>query len=216
MRPVCAYTDFFVVCSGQNPRQTKAIVDEVRYGLKHGDERLLPHRRGRARRQLDRRRLHRRCPPRLHARDPRLLRARAALGRRALDRARNRRLERLLTTERVTSPYWGREERTRGKELVMKRIHLLVALAGLALALPLAATSAKRPESHQPAERLAARGDRDQGQQLLRRLDPDRPCLEGQSPHRPGRRARPEPRTAGDRRRGRPPQPPLGSRRTDR
>ena len=43
MRPVCAYTDFFVVCSGQNSRQTKAIVDEVRYGLKHGDERLLPH-----------------------------------------------------------------------------------------------------------------------------------------------------------------------------
>ena len=43
MRPVCAYTDFFVVCSGQNPRQTKAIVDEVRYGLKHDDERLLPH-----------------------------------------------------------------------------------------------------------------------------------------------------------------------------
>jgi ribosome-associated protein len=43
MRPVCAYTDFFVVCSGQNPRQTKAIVDEVRYGLKHGDEQVLPH-----------------------------------------------------------------------------------------------------------------------------------------------------------------------------
>ena len=43
MRPVCAYTDFFVVCSGQNPRQTKAIVDEVRYGLKHADERVLPH-----------------------------------------------------------------------------------------------------------------------------------------------------------------------------
>lgn len=42
MRPVCAYTDFFVVCSGQNPRQTKAIVDEVRYGLKH-EEKVLPH-----------------------------------------------------------------------------------------------------------------------------------------------------------------------------
>jgi ribosome-associated protein len=42
MRPVCAYTDFFVVCSGQNPRQTKAIIDEVRYVLKKGD-RLLPH-----------------------------------------------------------------------------------------------------------------------------------------------------------------------------
>ena len=41
MRPVCAYTDFFVGCSGQNARQTKAIVDEVRYGLKH-DEQVLP------------------------------------------------------------------------------------------------------------------------------------------------------------------------------
>ena len=41
MRPVCAYTDFFVVCSGQNARQTKAIVDEVRHGLKQ--DRVLPH-----------------------------------------------------------------------------------------------------------------------------------------------------------------------------
>jgi ribosome-associated protein len=31
MRPVCTYTDYFVVCTGQNPRQTKAIYDEV-YG----------------------------------------------------------------------------------------------------------------------------------------------------------------------------------------
>jgi ribosome-associated protein len=43
MRPVCAYTDFFVVCSGQNSRQTKSIVDEVRHGLKHGEDRILPH-----------------------------------------------------------------------------------------------------------------------------------------------------------------------------
>lgn len=42
MRPVCAYTDFFVVCSGQNSRQTKAIMDEVRYRLKH-DAGQLPH-----------------------------------------------------------------------------------------------------------------------------------------------------------------------------
>jgi ribosome-associated protein len=42
MRPVCAYTDYFVVCSGQNSRQTRAIVDEVRHGLKHGEERILP------------------------------------------------------------------------------------------------------------------------------------------------------------------------------
>jgi ribosome-associated protein len=41
MRPVCSYTDFFVVCTGGNPRQTKAIWDEVHGSLKaeHG---LLP------------------------------------------------------------------------------------------------------------------------------------------------------------------------------
>jgi ribosome-associated protein len=38
MRPVCSYTDFFVVCTGGNPRQTNAIWDEVHAGLKteHG------------------------------------------------------------------------------------------------------------------------------------------------------------------------------------
>ena len=38
MRPVCSYTDYFVVCTGNNPRQAKAIYDEVREGLKreHG------------------------------------------------------------------------------------------------------------------------------------------------------------------------------------
>ena len=41
MRPVCAYTDYFVVCTGNNPRQTKAIWDEVHGRLKH-DNRLLP------------------------------------------------------------------------------------------------------------------------------------------------------------------------------
>jgi ribosome-associated protein len=41
MRPVCTYTDFFVLASGQNPRQTKAIWDEVHNRLKH-DERALP------------------------------------------------------------------------------------------------------------------------------------------------------------------------------
>jgi ribosome-associated protein len=34
MRPVCAYTDFFVVCGGGNPRQAKAIWDEVHARLK--------------------------------------------------------------------------------------------------------------------------------------------------------------------------------------
>jgi ribosome-associated protein len=41
MRPVCTYTDFFVIATGRNPRQTKAIWDEVRERLKH-DEQLLP------------------------------------------------------------------------------------------------------------------------------------------------------------------------------
>jgi ribosome-associated protein len=43
MRPACSYTDFFVIVTGQNPRQTKAIYDEVRERLKH-DEGVLPER----------------------------------------------------------------------------------------------------------------------------------------------------------------------------
>ena len=34
MRQLVAYTDHMVVCTGQTPRQTKAISDEVRYQLK--------------------------------------------------------------------------------------------------------------------------------------------------------------------------------------
>ena len=41
MRPACSYTDFFVICTGQNPRQTAAIYDEVHQRMKH-DVRLLP------------------------------------------------------------------------------------------------------------------------------------------------------------------------------
>jgi ribosome-associated protein len=41
MRPVVSYTDYFVICSGQNPRQTKAIFDAVRDGLKR-EGRVLP------------------------------------------------------------------------------------------------------------------------------------------------------------------------------
>jgi ribosome-associated protein len=42
MRPVCSYTDFFVIATGQNPRQTAAIYDEVHSQMKHEDVRLLP------------------------------------------------------------------------------------------------------------------------------------------------------------------------------
>jgi ribosome-associated protein len=41
MRPVCIYTDFFVICTGQNARQTRAIYDEVHDRLK-ADDGLLP------------------------------------------------------------------------------------------------------------------------------------------------------------------------------
>ena len=41
MRPVCTFTDYFVICSGRNARQTAAIWDEVHGGLKH-EERLIP------------------------------------------------------------------------------------------------------------------------------------------------------------------------------
>jgi ribosome-associated protein len=41
MTPVCTYTDYFVICSGQNPRQTKAIYDEVHRALK-AESRSLP------------------------------------------------------------------------------------------------------------------------------------------------------------------------------
>ena len=41
MRPVCSYTDFFVICSGQNPRQVKGIFDEVHERMKR-DEHLAP------------------------------------------------------------------------------------------------------------------------------------------------------------------------------
>ena len=41
MRPVCSYTDYFVICTGQNPRQTKAIFGEVHAALK-AESRTLP------------------------------------------------------------------------------------------------------------------------------------------------------------------------------
>jgi ribosome-associated protein len=41
MRPVCTYTDFFVICTGQNSRQTRAVWDEVHGRLKR-DGRILP------------------------------------------------------------------------------------------------------------------------------------------------------------------------------
>ena len=41
MQPVCAYTDYFVVATGGNARQTKAIFDEVHAIMKR-DHELLP------------------------------------------------------------------------------------------------------------------------------------------------------------------------------
>jgi len=41
MRSVCDYTDFFVIATGQNVRQTKAIHDEVYAAVKR-DENVTP------------------------------------------------------------------------------------------------------------------------------------------------------------------------------
>ena len=41
MRPVCTFTDFFVIATGRNPRQTAAIWDEVHGRLKQ-EGRLIP------------------------------------------------------------------------------------------------------------------------------------------------------------------------------
>jgi ribosome-associated protein len=41
MRPVCVYTDFFVLATGRNPRQTQAIFDEVHGRLKQ-ESKLIP------------------------------------------------------------------------------------------------------------------------------------------------------------------------------
>jgi ribosome-associated protein len=41
MRPVCTFTDYFVISTGRNPRQTVAIWDEVHGRMKH-DEQLIP------------------------------------------------------------------------------------------------------------------------------------------------------------------------------
>jgi ribosome-associated protein len=41
MRPVCVYTDFFVLATGRNARQTKAIFDEV-HGRMKQEAKLLP------------------------------------------------------------------------------------------------------------------------------------------------------------------------------
>jgi ribosome-associated protein len=41
MRSVCDYTDFFVLATGRNPRQTKAIYSDV-HGTMKQEHRLLP------------------------------------------------------------------------------------------------------------------------------------------------------------------------------
>jgi ribosome-associated protein len=41
MRPVTVYTDYFVIASGRNPRQTKAIWDEIHGQLK-SEQRVIP------------------------------------------------------------------------------------------------------------------------------------------------------------------------------
>jgi ribosome-associated protein len=41
MRPVCSFTDYFVIATGRNARQTAAIWDEV-HGRMKNEQRLIP------------------------------------------------------------------------------------------------------------------------------------------------------------------------------
>ena len=41
MQPVVSYTDYFVLCTGNSPRQTRAIIDEIQTRLKQ-DHGLVP------------------------------------------------------------------------------------------------------------------------------------------------------------------------------
>jgi ribosome-associated protein len=43
LRGVLGYTDYFLICSGNTPRQTKAIHDGILEGLKH-EHQMLPRR----------------------------------------------------------------------------------------------------------------------------------------------------------------------------
>ena len=44
LRGIVSYTDYFVICSGNTERQTKAIHDAIHEDLKKGEDRLLPRR----------------------------------------------------------------------------------------------------------------------------------------------------------------------------
>jgi ribosome-associated protein len=44
LRDVVTYTDYFVICTGNTERQTKAIHDAIYQELKDSDDRLLPRR----------------------------------------------------------------------------------------------------------------------------------------------------------------------------
>ena len=90
LRHTSAFTDVFVVCTGQNARQVKAIVDSVEEALQGRSRPARRGRRGLPRLGVGAGRLLRLRRPCLHPRDPRVLRARAALGQRHPRRSRRR------------------------------------------------------------------------------------------------------------------------------
>ena len=98
----------------------------------------------------------------------------------------------------------------------MKRTHLLVALAGLALALPLAATSAKRPGHINLPNGWQPEGIAIKSNSFYVGSIPTGRVWKGNLRTGQGAELVPEPGAARDRRRGRSPEPPLGGRRADR
>ena len=86
LRKAAGFTDYFVICSGTNARQVRAIADGVDRGARRGRREAGAHRRLRPIR-MDPARLLRFHRARLRAGDADVLRARAALGQRRADRA---------------------------------------------------------------------------------------------------------------------------------
>ena len=81
MRDLVSYTDFLAICTARNERQARAIIEEVRLGVKQRAGCPAGRHRGCRGRRLDRPRLPRLRAPRLHRRGAGALPARGPLAR---------------------------------------------------------------------------------------------------------------------------------------
>ena len=129
LRGVLGYTDYFVVCTGNTERQTKAIHDGILEGCKREHEHPAAPGRGPEQARLDPDGLPRRRRAHLHAGNAGLLPAGAALGRGSVKGGRRRespgrprprlcaRRARAATPERVPPRRWRGRMRSRSSSV---------------------------------------------------------------------------------------------------